>query len=75
MADRIRSSEDETLTPLDLQRWIEFGCWTTLALVPFLYWVNGPAVSTDELVVRVALVLFAAAGAIGLRTYAWLSQN
>ena len=57
--------------PTAIRGWLEFCCWTTLALAPFLYWVNGPAVSTDQLVVRTALVVIAAVGAIGLRLCAW----
>ncbi len=51
--------------------WIEFGCWTALALTPFLYWVNGPAVSHDQLVVRWIVVLVALVGGAGLRLRAW----
>ena len=35
---------------LDLEEclhWFEFACWTAIALFPFLYWVNGAAVSTE----------------------------
>ena len=52
---------DETLC------WLEFACWTVLLLVPMLCWINGPAVSGDQLVVRTALVVLAAAEAISLR--------
>ncbi len=51
--------------------WIEFGCWIALALTPFLYWVNGPAVSRDQLVVRWAVVVVALVGGVGLRLRAW----
>jgi len=51
--------------------WLEFACWTVLALVPLLRWVNGPAVSADQLVVRTALVALAAVGAISLRITNW----
>jgi hypothetical protein len=64
---------ERELTPQEIRGWAEFCCWTTLALAPFLYWVNGPAVSTDQFVVRTALVVLAAAGAVGLRFFAWLS--
>lgn len=47
--------------------WIEFGCWTALAVVPFLYWINGPAVSQDQLVVRWLVVIIALGGALALR--------
>jgi len=61
---------DDEISVAELRYWLEFGCWTTLALIPFLYWVNGPAVSQDQFVVRTALVVLAACGAVGLRTYA-----
>ena len=51
--------------------WIEFGCWTALAITPVLYWVNGPAVSQDQLVVRSLVVLVALVGGVGLRLHAW----
>lgn len=60
------------LTPRELRGWAELCCWTTLALAPFLYWVNGPAVSTDQFMIRTALVILAACGAIGLRVFAWI---
>lgn len=66
---------DAELTPNEIRHWAEFACWTTLTLAPFLYWVNGPAVSTDQFVVRTALVILAACGAVGLRTYAWLYRG
>ncbi len=48
---------------------VELGCWTMLALAPFLYWVNGPAVSPDQFVVRTALVVLALVGAVTIRLY------
>jgi hypothetical protein len=47
--------------------WIELGCWISIALLPFLYWVNGGAVSTDQLVVRWIVVVVVICGAVGLR--------
>lgn len=69
------SPADDEISPAELRYWLEFGCWTTLALAPFLYWVNGPAVSEDQFVVRTALVVLAACGAVGLRSYAWLHRQ
>lgn len=66
---------DDDLDLSEIRRWGEFACWTILALAPFLYWINGPAVSTDQLVVRTTLVILAACGAIGLRTAAWLRRG
>jgi hypothetical protein len=73
--DRVDEQEKDELTPQELRSWMEFCCWTALALAPFLYWVNGPAVSTDQLVVRTALVVIAATGAITLRVWAWLLRR
>ena len=70
----VREPEPE-LTPAEIRGWLEFGCWTTLALTPFLYWANGPAVSQDQLVTRIALVVLAAIGAVGLRLYAWRERR
>lgn len=64
---------ERELTPREVRGWAEFCCWTTLALAPFLYWVNGPAVSIDQFVVRTALVALAACGAITLRLFAWVA--
>lgn len=66
---------DEELSWAEIRYWVEFGCWTTLALAPFLYWANGPAVSDDQLVVRAALVVLAALGAVGLRVSKLLRQT
>jgi hypothetical protein len=75
----MKTSEPEIpqreLTPKEVRGWAEFCCWTALALAPFLYWVNGPAVSRDQFVVRTALVSLAAIGAVGLRAYAWFGQH
>src|SRR4030042_183173 len=51
--------------------WLELGCWTMVALAPFLYWVNGPAVSTDQFVVRTTVVMLALVGGIAIRVYRW----
>ena len=58
---------DEPLELEELLGWAEFACWTTLALAPFLYWVNGPAVSHDQFVVRSGLVTIVLVGAVSLR--------
>jgi hypothetical protein len=75
VVDNRDNSPDEELSPAEVRGWAEFACWTTLALAPFLYWVNGPAVSTDQFVVRTGLVVLAACGAVGLRGYAWLCRR
>jgi hypothetical protein len=76
LMDRDRKLNDESeITVDDLRNWMEFGCWTTLALAPFLYWVNGPSVSIDQFVVRTALVVLASVGAFGLRAHAWIRHR
>lgn len=64
------SPEADYISVDQLRSWVEFACWTTLAISPFLYWVNGPAVSTDQLVLRTAIIALAGCGAAGLRCFA-----
>lgn len=45
----------------------EFCCWTMVVLAPLLTWVNGPAVSTDQFVVRTVVFALALSGGISLR--------
>lgn len=61
----------EQLTTAEVLGWSEFACWTMLVLAPVLYYVNGPSVSTDQAVVRTALVVLSAMGAIVLRWINW----
>jgi hypothetical protein len=68
------SNSPDTAWPTDsgqFRIWLEFGCWVTLVLTSILYAVNGPAVSPDQLVVRTALVIAPAIGALGFRLYSW----
>jgi hypothetical protein len=69
--DEAQRQPEPELTPAEIRAWTEFCCWTTLALAPFLYWANGPAVSSDQFFVRTALVVLAATGAVGFRIFAW----
>lgn len=71
--DAVDQQPEPDLTPAEIRIWAEFCCWVSLALAPFLYWINGPAVSSDQFVVRTALVATAAIGAVGLRITAWLT--
>jgi hypothetical protein len=70
--DKNPNGADQDIAPAELRYWLEFGCWTTLALAPFLYWINGPAVSQDQFVMRIGLIVLAGCGGVGLRTYAWV---
>ncbi len=56
------TDSNESNDELSLQEvcyWLRFGGWVTLALIPMLYFVNGPAVSLDQYVVRCGLVVIA----------------
>lgn len=44
----------------------EFSCWTMVALATILTWPNGPSVSTDRFIVRIAACCLALGGGIGL---------
>jgi hypothetical protein len=67
--------QDSDLNGKELRDWLEIGSWTTLALAPFLYWINGPAVSSDQFVVRTTLMVVAAVAAIALRLAAWFKAG
>jgi hypothetical protein len=55
--------------PIDLLWLAEFFCWTMVVLAPILSWVNGPAVSTDQFVVRTCVFVLALSGGAGLRMF------
>lgn len=61
----------EQLSAAEVLGWSEFACWTALVLAPALYYVNGPSVSTDQAVVRTALVVLSGIGAVVLRWINW----
>ncbi|MCL4202165.1 MAG: hypothetical protein KJ000_06705 [Pirellulaceae bacterium] len=75
MNDRELSSSDAPLSNDELLGWIELACWTMLVLWPLLYWANGPAVSTDQLVMRTALLCVSALGALALRIRCWCRRG
>jgi hypothetical protein len=64
-----REAAGEEISAAELRYWLEFACWATLAVAPFLYWINGPSVSEDQFITRTALVVLAAFMAVGLRAY------
>lgn len=53
------------------RRILEVACWAILALAPVLWLVNGPPVSTDQLVIQFTVLLLAIVGAVGLRVCNW----
>ena len=50
---------------------LEVAFWTGLVLTPVLCWVNGPAVSADQMIVRSAVVATAACGVMWSVIAAW----
>lgn len=46
---------------------VELACWTATALLPFLAWINGPAVSPDQAVIRWIVAIATVATAIAIR--------
>jgi hypothetical protein len=73
--DQNDTPDYESPTPAEVISWLEFGCWTMVALAPFLYWVNGPAVSTDQFIVRTALVSLALTGGTTIRLVKWVKKR
>ena len=63
------------MTASELLGWIEFGCWSALLMTPILYWINGPAVSFDQTVMRGLVVVVALTGALGLALVRLKSKN
>lgn len=59
----------------DIAPALEFCCWVVVALAPLLRWANGAAVTSDQFVIQVTLVAFAAICAIGFRLYSWRSSQ
>ena len=53
------AADDEDITWEEIAYWAEFCGWTVLALAPFLRWINGPSVSTDQYYMRIGLVIVA----------------
>jgi len=45
-----------------------------VVLAPILYWVNGPAVSTDQAVVRGLVFGLALLGGLSIRVAKWLAR-
>jgi hypothetical protein len=68
-ADRLHNGSE--IRFIDAAPFLEIACWIALAMAPLLRYVNGPAVSTDQLVTQITAVCIAASGAIGLRVYNW----
>ena len=62
---------DRELTVDEILAHLEFGLWTAVALSPVFYWVNGAAVSDDQWVMRLILIVIAFGGAPIIRFVRW----
>jgi len=51
----------------DISTTMEFVCWVVVCLAPFLRWVNGAAVTSDQFFIQVTLFSGALVGAVVLR--------
>jgi hypothetical protein len=72
---------DKTNDDLDMHEllgWTEFCCWSALVMIPLIYWLQGPSVSTDQFTIRTAMIVVAAIGGVSFRTGAlirWLRSR
>lgn len=64
---RVNEPTADAMTPQEVLGWAEFCCWSALVMTPLIWWLQGPSVSTDQFVVRTALVVISATGGIALR--------
>ena len=53
---------------------LELWCWAVAILAPILAWVNGPAVSTDQAVVRGLVFGAALVGGVSIRVAKWFGH-
>jgi hypothetical protein len=63
------------LTVHEVVRLAERCAWSALVMTPIIWLVQGPSVSTDQFVVRTALVLISALAGIGLRTLTLIARR
>lgn len=58
--------EGDPVSYAELLRGLEFGCWVAAAVIPILFFVNGPAVSKEQSLVRILLTAMSLTGGISL---------
>lgn len=61
------SKPSDTRTWREVRPAVEFCCWAVVVLCPFLRWVNGPAVTSDQFVMQIAVTSLALIIAVLLR--------
>src|SRR5690242_12534160 len=59
---RVNEPTADAMTPQEVLGWAEFCCWSALVMAPLIWWLQGPSVSTDQFVVRTALVVISTTG-------------
>jgi len=69
------NDELDTLDAAEIRYWAEFCAWSALVMTPIIWWLQGPSVSTDQFVVRTALVVISASVAVGLRGRALIQKR
>src|SRR5882724_2527381 len=67
--------DSDTLDTAEILYWAEFCGWSALVMTPIIWWLQGPSVSTDQFVMRTALVVISASAAVGLRGRALLQRR
>jgi len=65
----------DDLNPNEVLRWAEFCSWAALVMTPIIWWLQGPSVSTDQFVVRTALVIIATLSGTTLRCFAFVRRQ
>jgi hypothetical protein len=70
----VQKNMDEGIDIQEFLGWAEFCAWSALVMTPILWWLQGPSVSTDQFVVRTALVAIAATTGIALRIRALIQR-
>jgi hypothetical protein len=78
----VRPSHDQNDGPTgddlrfsDLLPLVEFVCWIAVLLCPILRLVNGPAVTTDQFAIHLAIFTMALGGGTALRLYRVLGSD
>ncbi len=67
--DSHQSRASDDLSWRSVLETLELGCWSAIVLMPIMYWVSGPAVSTDQYVIRTLMVVLASTGVISSIVY------
>lgn len=76
MADlQMENQHEPGMSSEEVRGWIEFSAWSALVMTPIIWWLQGPSVSTDQFVMRTALVVISFSVATGMRIFAILQSR